>query len=294
MIYIIARNQDQRIQQLNRSLEHNHPRDDDAGRNVAQSRTSHNSNKAAKTIGLLLAVYVVSWLPVNVYRLQYRWLGGDHAVYHKWIKIINLLIQLHSCLNPWLFVARSKDMKLGIAKFLPNLGICLASGQPSSSANNVIASYIRNDNSVRVDGKLNGHENNASGDDDSKKVQKLKKVDETYSNNTSNSSGVSSGSIDDRNDRNEEVKNVDEIGEKRINCASNLNGHKDRNIKEQTVNCSAQSQSEPIKSQDVTKFKLGKENLLMDKDEIEENTGSPGGNEGNEIKDVRGATCGEK
>ena len=129
MIFAVAREQDKRIQQLHRSLEHNHPRGDE---NVVQPRMNQSSNKAAKTIGLLLAVYIVSWLPVNIYRLEYRWNGGDAKVYHRWIKIINLMIQLHSCINPWIFVLRSKDMKSAVATFLK--GVPVLGGEPNRSS----------------------------------------------------------------------------------------------------------------------------------------------------------------
>lgn len=111
MIFVVAREQDKRIQQLHRSLEHNHPRADER---IVQRQ---GSNKAAKTVGLLLAVYIATWLPVNIYRQEYRWNGGDYKVYHRWIKIVNLMIQLHSCINPWIFVLRSKDMKVAVATF---------------------------------------------------------------------------------------------------------------------------------------------------------------------------------
>ena len=271
MIFIIARNQDQRIQQLNRSLEHNHPRDD-IGQNVAQRRASHGSNKAAKTIGLLLAVYIASWLPVNIYRLEYHLNGGDSAVYHKWIKIVNLLIQIHSCFNPWMFVARSKEMKVGIAKFLASLGYFLSVEQSSSSSHDMVVCHLRNDNpissfhqNIQVDEKFSGRESSAFCED-SEKVQKLSNEDGTYPNNTSNSSKVSCRSIGGRRDcsyqnPHEKVDNMDEKGERRVNFTDSLGEDKAKNIKKQDMNCSAQSQSEAVNSHDETKSNLGEENF---------------------------------
>ena len=139
MIFLTAREHDLRIQQLHRSLEHNHPRGTEVS-SAVRPRESETSNKAAKTIGFLLAVYIATWLPVNIYRQEYRWNGGDLKVYHKWVKIINLMIQLHSCINPWVFVLRSKDMKVGIAKLVNGLKLhqCL-NGERSSD---VVSSNI--------------------------------------------------------------------------------------------------------------------------------------------------------
>ena len=120
MIFLTAREHDLRMQQLHRSLEHNHPRGTEEA-SAVRPRGNETSNKAAKTIGFLLAVYIATWLPVNIYRQEYRWNGGDLKVYHKWVKIINLMIQLHSCINPWVFVLRSKDMKVEIAKLVNSL-----------------------------------------------------------------------------------------------------------------------------------------------------------------------------
>ncbi|CAB3981511.1 ---NA--- [Paramuricea clavata] len=156
MIFVVAREQDKRIQQLHRSLEHNHPHNGGEG-SVVQSHSSQTSNKAAKTIGFLLVVYIASWLPVNIYRQEYRWNGGDPILYHKWVKIINLLIQLHSCINPYVFVLRSKDMKSAIAKLLRALGVrqCLCGERDSqiivgSNGNTLTASSHARSSNVNI------------------------------------------------------------------------------------------------------------------------------------------------
>lgn len=156
MIFVVAREQGKRIQQLHRSLEHNHPHDGGEG-SAVQSHSSQSSNKAAKTIGFLLVVYIASWLPANIYRQEYRWNGGDPVLYHKWVKIINLMIQLHSCINPYVFVLRSKDMKSAIAKFLRALGVrqCLGGERESqvivgSNGNNLTASSQARSSKVNI------------------------------------------------------------------------------------------------------------------------------------------------
>lgn len=156
MIFAVAREQDKRIQQLHRSLEHNHPRGDE---NVVQPRMNQSSNKAAKTIGLLLAVYIASWLPVNIYRQEYRWNGGDAKIYHRWVKIINLMIQLHSCINPWIFVLRSKDMKNAVATFLK--GVPRLGGEPNRPSEDSVRSSANN---LTASSRVLSNENESGGD----------------------------------------------------------------------------------------------------------------------------------
>ena len=140
LIFFTARDHNLRIQQIHRSLEHNHPRGMEETSAVRPVHESEASNKAAKTIGFLLAVFIASWLPVNIYRQEYRWNGGDPKLYHKWVKIINLMIQLHSCINPWVFVLRSKDMKVGVAKFLNGLRRCFGRERSSVLSHNLTLS----------------------------------------------------------------------------------------------------------------------------------------------------------
>ena len=69
----------------------------------------------------------MSWLPVTIYRLEYRINRGNVRTYHAWSKIVNLLIQLHSCINPYIFALRTNDVKLGLAKMRRSLaagGFC--------------------------------------------------------------------------------------------------------------------------------------------------------------------------
>ena len=173
MIYVVARNQERRIQELHRSLEHNHPREN-IEQSMVERRTSHqNTSKAAKTIGLMLAVYIASWLPVNLYRQHYKWFGGDATVFHKWIKIINLMIQFHSCINPWVFVHRSKDMKIAVTKFLKSTGIscCLQTDEEST----VLKIVGSNSNHPTTSAPNKGIQN---GVDDNNDVEKMKSFDD--------------------------------------------------------------------------------------------------------------------
>ena len=53
LIFVVAKEQDKRIRQLNRSLQHNHPQNEPA-QSTGQRRAEQNSHKAAKTIGFML------------------------------------------------------------------------------------------------------------------------------------------------------------------------------------------------------------------------------------------------
>lgn len=119
MIFILAQRHNKRIQLVNRVLEHN-PRGENSGEVL---RTISNPNKAAKTIGLMLVIYVFSWLPSTLYRLQYHWFGGDHAAYVVKVIWMNALIQIHSCINPYIFVLRTKEVRRGVENMLRRFGV---------------------------------------------------------------------------------------------------------------------------------------------------------------------------
>ncbi len=224
MIFVTAREQNKRIQQLHRSLEHNHPRGDEE-ENAVEPRASQSSNKAAKTIGLILVFYIASWLPVNLYRQEYRWNGGDPKVYHKWVKIINLMIQLHSCINPWVFVLRSKDMKFGIASFMAGFGVhrCFRGERSLDTCNNgnnvTLSSRVLNSSNANISenrddtrnaeescGQRNGEIHNAGESENIKG-----RVNTSYRNSCENisDSDKKNGSSQSGNIQGEDVSNRD-------------------------------------------------------------------------------------
>ena len=115
LIFVIAKNQHNRIRCLARSLEHNHPSP------TLKHRTADRAiirTKATKTIGLMLVVYVSSWLPSTLYRLHFKLVGGDVVVFHQWAKIFDVMIQLHSCINPFIYIFRTAEVKLAFQNML--------------------------------------------------------------------------------------------------------------------------------------------------------------------------------
>ena len=66
----------------------------------------------------MLAIYLLSWAPATLYRVQYNWFGGDHKQFIENVKFVNMLLQLHSCINPYIFMLRTKDVKDGVLKML--------------------------------------------------------------------------------------------------------------------------------------------------------------------------------
>lgn len=72
--------------------------------------------KATKTIILLLTVFLLSWLPSTVFRFYDRFTGGDIKTFHKWLHVLNTFIQVHCCLDPYLYVLRNQRFRSAIAK----------------------------------------------------------------------------------------------------------------------------------------------------------------------------------
>ncbi len=96
-ILIIARNQ------MNKIWKQSRPSD---------KRKKFLSNmRATKTVGLLLAVFLVSWLPSTIFRFYDLFSGGDITTFHRWLHPLNTLIQIHCSLDPFLYVMRNGRFK---------------------------------------------------------------------------------------------------------------------------------------------------------------------------------------
>ncbi|XP_028396911.1 melanocortin receptor 4-like [Dendronephthya gigantea] len=66
--------------------------------------------RATRTTALLLAVFLVSWLPSTIFRFYDRLSGGDMVTFHKWMHLLNTLIQIHCTLDPFLYVLRHRRL----------------------------------------------------------------------------------------------------------------------------------------------------------------------------------------
>ena len=77
--------------------------------------------RASKTAALLLAVFLISWLPSTIFRFYDRITGGDLETFHKWLHPLNAVIQIHCSLDPYLYVFRNRRFKNAIAKVAKHL-----------------------------------------------------------------------------------------------------------------------------------------------------------------------------
>ena len=101
-IFIIARNQVKKI------WKRSQPSD--------QGKKFLSTMRATKTVALLLAVFLLSWLPSTIFRFYDRLSGGDVVTFHRWLHPLNTLIQIHCSLDPILYVLRNRRFKKVIAK----------------------------------------------------------------------------------------------------------------------------------------------------------------------------------
>lgn len=74
--------------------------------------------RATKTIILLLTVYLLSWLPSTVFRLYDRFSGGSLETFHRWLHVLNTLIQIHCCLDPYLYVFRNQRFRSTVKRLI--------------------------------------------------------------------------------------------------------------------------------------------------------------------------------
>jgi hypothetical protein len=103
-IFIIARSQVRKIWKRSRPSN--------------QGKKYLSSMRATKTVTLLLAVFLLSWLPSTIFRFYDRLSGGDIVTFHKWMHPLNTLIQIHCSLDPFLYVLRNRRFKKAMAKVL--------------------------------------------------------------------------------------------------------------------------------------------------------------------------------
>ena len=107
LIFIIAKKQCDKIWKQSR-------RSDRAKRFLSNMR-------ASKTVTLLLTVFLVSWLPATIFRFYDRITGGDLVTFHTWMHPLNVLIQIHCSLDPYLYVLRNRRFKNAIANVAKHL-----------------------------------------------------------------------------------------------------------------------------------------------------------------------------
>ena len=252
LIFAVAHHQAKSIQQLNRSLEHNYPRPEHGVYVAPANQTSTRHTKATKTIGLMLAMYVFSWLPATLYRLQYRMFGGNSRDYHKWLVIVTTSLQLHACVNPFIYVLRTKEAKLAMQSMLRDCGMSRFSsyilGNPSSAATPVIevgtfTQTSNNSNAVEIavatnaqssdSGKIkvstSDSSNTTSHDSSTNKSSSRDKVSTTTSDGINTTSSNNNNSGNNNNDNKSSNSNNKSNNDSRDNGSSNNKSNSNNN-----------------------------------------------------------------
>lgn len=110
LAFLIAKRQEKSIRQLQQSVFHNHHLQ---GRKTSsdQRRRSQAQTKATKTIIVLFLVYVGSWLPVTLFRAYFNENYAQQKVFGIWINVFNAVLQLHACINPFIYVLRTRRVR---------------------------------------------------------------------------------------------------------------------------------------------------------------------------------------
>jgi hypothetical protein len=116
MIFHFARTKRRELQQLN--VLGLNPRN-----SGEEFRARLFRNKASMTVGLMLAVYIISWLPSTIYRLRIHWFDGVPSKLVTNVKWTKMLLQVHSCINPYVFVFRTKEVRRGVESMLREFGL---------------------------------------------------------------------------------------------------------------------------------------------------------------------------
>lgn len=111
MIYIVARAHKRNIQRQVEAVEHNDT--DDNSRTMRRD----NRRKVNNAIVLMAVVYVATWLPSIIYRLLYVAGNISFVFYIQWLHIFNIILQLHSCINPYIYVLRTKRIQTVFHRF---------------------------------------------------------------------------------------------------------------------------------------------------------------------------------
>jgi hypothetical protein len=105
MILAIVRAQHRNVRRQIMAVQHN------------QSNISHIAKrckarrmKTNRTIQYISGVFIATWLPSIIFRVYYV-VHGNVTYYIQWVHLFNVIIQIHSCVNPWLYVLRTSRIK---------------------------------------------------------------------------------------------------------------------------------------------------------------------------------------
>ncbi len=105
MICTIVRAQNRNIRRQIMAVQHNQSTIPYMTRQSNTRRTKTN-----RTILYICATFITTWLPSIIFRVYYVF-HGNLTYYIQWVHLFNVVIQIHSCVNPWLYVLRTSRVK---------------------------------------------------------------------------------------------------------------------------------------------------------------------------------------
>lgn len=74
------------------------------------SRRNAKLFKTNRTILYICIVFVAVWIPSMIFRVYYA-IYGNFTFYIQWVHLFTVVIQIHSCVNPFLYVLRTSRVK---------------------------------------------------------------------------------------------------------------------------------------------------------------------------------------
>lgn len=105
MIFSIVSAQNRKMRRQIMAVQHNHSVISNMARQRNVQRTKMN-----RTILYICAVFIATWLPSTIFRVYYG-IYENVTLFIQWVHFFNVVIQLHSCINPWLYVLRTSRVK---------------------------------------------------------------------------------------------------------------------------------------------------------------------------------------
>ena len=106
MIFAIIQAQNRHLRRQIMAVQHNQS-------DIPVHMTSQSNIQRAKTNRTILyicVVFIATWLPSIIFRVYYVF-HGNVTFYIQWLHIFNVVIQIHSCINPWLYTLRTSRIK---------------------------------------------------------------------------------------------------------------------------------------------------------------------------------------
>ena len=112
MIFAIVCAQNHSIHRQIMSIQHNQS---EISRQINTQRGRTN-----RTILYICVIYIATWLPQIIFRICYLF-HKNLTFYIQWLHLFNVVIQLHSCINPWLYALRTSRVKHVLKQILARI-----------------------------------------------------------------------------------------------------------------------------------------------------------------------------